>query len=104
MEIASPLKIFSAPIWLAGYGRGLRSDLSHFSQTDRTAPDQGGRSGRIADRDLQLRILPHWPDMALIYGSALGTAGTRQDERQRCVPAAGNVALTWHNGRSVAKN
>jgi hypothetical protein len=55
MEIASPLRVFSAPVRLAGYGRGLRSDLSHFSQTDRTAPDQGGRSGGTRDCEVLTR-------------------------------------------------
>jgi hypothetical protein len=36
--------------------------LTAVSQTDRTAPDQGGRSGHRADPDLRIRILPHWLD------------------------------------------
>src|SRR2546421_31172 len=36
--------------------------LTAFSQTDRTAPDQSGRSGHPMDPELRLRILAHSPD------------------------------------------
>jgi hypothetical protein len=37
--------------------------LTAFSRTGRTKPDQSGRSGHPVDPDLQLRTVPHWPDL-----------------------------------------
>src|SRR5690242_13074315 len=49
---------------------GLRQrPLTDFSQTDRTPPDQGGRSGHPLDSDLRIRNdIVHWPNCPVTPG------------------------------------
>jgi hypothetical protein len=49
---------------------GLRQrPVTDFSQTDRTPPDQGGRSGHPLDSDLRIRNdIVHWPNCPVTPG------------------------------------